>query len=190
MGWALKLMYIKLPMYLFLYLALDLMNLIRANSLLRPLEEVGWALKISTFLVPTSLIAISGPTPSNGPCNGCFFYQNHFYVPRGTLIVITPVITHNWILRPSRHPPSFPTSISWNVTQTVNTVRFDLPPYWSPSFSMVNLEYSWRCWIERKLGELPAVYPMQWRIYSAARHNRYSYPGLCSPYSFCTSLRP
>jgi len=85
-------------------------------------------------------------------------------------------------------PPPF--QLQSAVTQTVNTVSFDLPPYWSPSFSMVNLEYSSRCWIERKLGELPAVYPMQWRIYSAARHNRYSYPGLCSPYSLCTSFRP
>ncbi len=34
-------MYIKLPMYLFLYLALDLMILTRANSLHGPLEVVG-----------------------------------------------------------------------------------------------------------------------------------------------------
>jgi hypothetical protein len=61
-GWALKLMYIKLPMYLFFLRHFDLMVLMRAYPLLRPLEGVGP--EISIFLAQmelASLVAISGP---------------------------------------------------------------------------------------------------------------------------------
>jgi hypothetical protein len=49
-AWAQKLMYIKLPIYLFFIWRLDLMILMWANPLLRPLEGVGP--EISTFLGP------------------------------------------------------------------------------------------------------------------------------------------
>ncbi len=54
----------------------------------------GWALKISTFLGPKGTtrfarchfrtqksLDFQAPTPSNGPCNGCYPHQNHS-VPR------------------------------------------------------------------------------------------------------------
>jgi hypothetical protein len=47
---AAKLMYIKLPMYLFVYLALGFNDFDGGNPLLGHWK--GWALKFSTFFVP------------------------------------------------------------------------------------------------------------------------------------------
>jgi hypothetical protein len=76
---ALKLIYIKLPMYLFFIWHLDLMVLMRANPLLRPLEWVG--LEIKTFLGPEMAVSKASATPSNGLYNAYCPHQNH-YLPR------------------------------------------------------------------------------------------------------------
>ncbi len=77
-GGVLKLMYIKLPTYLFFNCRLDLMIVVQANPLLRPLEGMGPEILI--FLGPNGTpfapchfrakkVLISGPTPSNSPRN-------------------------------------------------------------------------------------------------------------------------
>jgi hypothetical protein len=54
----------------------------------------GWVLKSRLFWAQMALaafVAISGPTPSNGPRNRCCPHQNHFvpaHLTTGTLIVI------------------------------------------------------------------------------------------------------
>jgi hypothetical protein len=52
-GWALKLMYIKLPMYLF-FLYINLMILMRANQLLRSLEGVWYSIIYIYYFVDWS----------------------------------------------------------------------------------------------------------------------------------------
>jgi hypothetical protein len=85
-GWALKLMCIELPIYLFLKRCLDLI-FTRANPLFRPLEGV--APEISTFLCPNGTrfacchfraqkVLISGPASSNCPHNGYYLHQNYY----------------------------------------------------------------------------------------------------------------
>jgi hypothetical protein len=76
---ALKLMYIKLPMYLFFIWRLDLLVLMRANPVLRPLEWVGP--EIQTFLGPEMAMSKASATPSNGLYNAYCPHQNH-YLPR------------------------------------------------------------------------------------------------------------
>jgi hypothetical protein len=73
-GWAVKLMYIKLPMYLFFYMTLGLNDLVGTDPLLGPLERVGR--ENLDFLGPASIhlgpkkSRFSGPTPSSCSCNG------------------------------------------------------------------------------------------------------------------------
>jgi hypothetical protein len=62
---AAKLMYIKLPMYLFFYTALGLNDFDGGYSNFEG-HWNGWALIFSIFLGPKKS-PFSGPTPSNGP---------------------------------------------------------------------------------------------------------------------------